>query len=233
MRTVVLSATRPGVLGASVRLACPLALVLAVACSSSSTPPAGSALSPDAVRFLEQSTFGPTEALAASLQDAGFAGFVDAQFAASASSLGTYPVVLQPPAVVCPLSAPSNCYRDNFTRFSTGGAVLSQCARGRGPTPAAGGLRAQPNLRGERRRGEQHLRNRRLRAALVERCVLQLPADPPGRHAQSGHGPVPQHGEQRQGQPHRWDTPQRELRAGAPAALLHWPGQAERRMGRW
>ena len=117
MRTVVLSATRPGVLGASVRLACPLALVLAVACSSSSTPPAGSALSPDAVRFLEQSTFGPTEALAASLQDAGFAGFVDAQFAASASSLGTYPVVLQPPAVVCPLSAPSNCYRDNFTAF--------------------------------------------------------------------------------------------------------------------
>ncbi len=118
MRTVVLSVTRPRALGESVRLACPLALALAVACSSSSTPPpAGSALSPDAVRFLEQSTFGPTEALAASLQDGGFSGFVDAQFAASASSLGSYPVVLQPPAVVCPLSAPSNCYRDNFTAF--------------------------------------------------------------------------------------------------------------------
>jgi uncharacterized protein (DUF1800 family) len=95
-----------------------LGLLLALGCSSStSTPPPGPALAPDAVRFLEQSTFGPTEALVASVQDAGFTSFLDAQFATPPSSLGTYPVVLQPSAVVCPPSAPSNCYRDNFTAF--------------------------------------------------------------------------------------------------------------------
>ncbi len=118
MRTTVLSTKRPSPLGETLRTVWPLALLVGAACSSSSTPQGGTTpLAPDSVRFLEQSTFGPTEALAASLQDAGFSGFVDAQFTASASSLGTYPVVLQPPAVVCPATAPSNCYRDNFSAF--------------------------------------------------------------------------------------------------------------------
>ncbi len=102
------------------RLACPAALVLAVgvACSSSTSPPTTApVLAPDAVRFLEQSTFGPTEALAASVQDAGYASFLDAQFATPASSLGTYPVVLQAPAVVCPVGAAPTCFRDNFSSF--------------------------------------------------------------------------------------------------------------------
>jgi uncharacterized protein (DUF1800 family) len=95
-----------------------LGLLLALGCSSStSNPPPGPALAPDAVRFLEQSTFGPTEALVASVQDAGFTSFLDAQFATAPSSLGTYPIVVQPSAVVCPPGAPSNCYRDNFTAF--------------------------------------------------------------------------------------------------------------------
>jgi uncharacterized protein (DUF1800 family) len=118
MRTAVLSTKRPRPLTETLRTGWPLALLVAAACSSSSTPQGGSpSLAPDAVRFLEQSTFGPTEALVASVQDAGFSGFVDAQFTASESSLGTYPVVLQPPAVVCPPTAPSNCYRDNFSAF--------------------------------------------------------------------------------------------------------------------
>lgn len=93
------------------------ALSLAVGCSGSSPPQYTNPLTPDAVRFLEQSTFGPTEALVAQVQDAGYPSFLDAQFAATPSSLGTYPVVLQSPAVVCPPGAPSNCYRDNFTSF--------------------------------------------------------------------------------------------------------------------
>jgi uncharacterized protein (DUF1800 family) len=94
----------------------PLALVLAVGCSSSHTTP--STVPPeDAVRFLEQSTFGPTEALVAAVQDAGFSSFLDAQLAMPPSSLGTYPVILQPSAVVCPPTAPSNCFRDNFSSF--------------------------------------------------------------------------------------------------------------------
>jgi hypothetical protein len=96
-----------------------LALALAVGCNSgtASVPVPGPVLAPDAVRFLEQSTFGPTEALVASVQDAGFSSFLDAQFAAEESSLGTYPVILQSSAVVCPVSAPSSCFRDNFSAF--------------------------------------------------------------------------------------------------------------------
>ncbi len=96
-------------------------LVLAVGCSSSTpgtpSPDGGLALDADTVRFLEQSTFGPTEALVASVQDAGFSSFLDAQFASPASSLGTYPVVLQAPAVKCPTGSAPNCYRDSYTSF--------------------------------------------------------------------------------------------------------------------
>jgi uncharacterized protein (DUF1800 family) len=95
----------------------PLLLLLAVACSSSSSPPS-SVTEPDAVRFLEQSTFGPTESLVATVQHLGLAGFLDGQLAMQPSSLGTYPVILQSNAVVCPpTGAPVNCYRDNFSSF--------------------------------------------------------------------------------------------------------------------
>ena len=98
-----------------------LLLVLAVGCSSTTpgtpSPDGGLALDADTVRFLEQSTFGPTEALVASVQDAGFSSFLDAQFASPASSLGTYPVVLQAPAVKCPTGSAPNCYRDSYTSF--------------------------------------------------------------------------------------------------------------------
>jgi uncharacterized protein (DUF1800 family) len=95
----------------------PLLLSLAVACSSSSTPPS-SVTQPDAVRFLEQSTFGPTESLVATVQHSGLAGFLDGQLAMQPSSLGTYPVILQSNAVLCPpVDAGVNCYRDNFSSF--------------------------------------------------------------------------------------------------------------------
>jgi uncharacterized protein (DUF1800 family) len=94
-----------------------LLLLLAVACSSSSSTQ-GTVSQADAVRFLEQSTFGPTEALVANVQGTGFAAFLDAQVAAPPSSLGTYPVILQASAVVCPpVGAPANCFRDNFSSF--------------------------------------------------------------------------------------------------------------------
>jgi len=106
-----------------VRLGALLLLVAtAVGCSSNSgpgtpSPDGGPALDADTVRFLEQSTFGPTEALVISVQDAGFSAFLDAQFAAPASSLGTYPVNLEAPAVKCPTGSAPTCYRDTFTSF--------------------------------------------------------------------------------------------------------------------
>jgi uncharacterized protein (DUF1800 family) len=93
-------------------------LTLALGCTSSSPPPSSStSLDPDTVRFLEQSTFGPTEPLAAQVKAQGFSAFLDQQFAAPVSSLGTYPVVLQGPAQVCPTGSAPGCYRDNFTAF--------------------------------------------------------------------------------------------------------------------
>jgi len=91
-------------------------VALTLGCTSSSPPPSSS-LDPDTVRFLEQSTFGPTEALAVQVKAQGFAAFLDQQFAAPVSSLGTYPVVLQGPAQVCPAGSDAGCYRDNFTAF--------------------------------------------------------------------------------------------------------------------
>jgi uncharacterized protein (DUF1800 family) len=120
MMTGVVSTRGHRVADAAVCLLVPVALLLVIAggcTASTSAPQPGPVLAPDAVRFLEQSTFGPSEALVQSVQDAGFPAFLEAQFAAAPSSLGTYPVILQPSAVVCPPSAPSNCYRDNFTSF--------------------------------------------------------------------------------------------------------------------
>jgi hypothetical protein len=100
------------------RLTSTLTLALALGCNSSTPPPTpGPGLDADTVRFLEQSTFGPTEALAATVKASGFSAFLDQQLAAPTSSLGIYPVVLQGPAQVCPTGAPANCYRDNFTGF--------------------------------------------------------------------------------------------------------------------
>ncbi len=107
--------SRPAVL-----LGCLLAAATGAAGCSNATSNNSSAdggLDADTVRFLEQSTFGPTEALATAVHDAGFSGFLSAQFATPPSSLGTYPVILQSSSVVCPPTAPSTCYRDNFTAF--------------------------------------------------------------------------------------------------------------------
>jgi uncharacterized protein (DUF1800 family) len=120
MMTGVVSTRGHRLADAAVCLSLPLAVLLVIAggCTATTSAPQPSpVLAPDAVRFLEQSTFGPTEALVQSVQDAGFPAFLEAQFAVAPSSLGTYPVILQPSAVVCPPSAPSNCYRDNFTSF--------------------------------------------------------------------------------------------------------------------
>ena len=71
---------------------------------------------PDTVRFLEQSTFGPTRELIAHVRDVGFAGFLDEQFDAPLSSYPTLP--LYPTTrdnATCP--AGSTCVRDNYSMY--------------------------------------------------------------------------------------------------------------------
>ena len=71
----------------------------------------------DTVRFLEQATFGPTDALIAHVQQVGFAGYLDEQFDAQTSS---YPNLAPMPAsskVGCPAGSPVTCVRDNYTMY--------------------------------------------------------------------------------------------------------------------
>ncbi len=71
----------------------------------------------DVIRFLEQATFGPSDALRTHVQRVGLEAYLDEQFAAPVS---TYPNLLQQPASSsdgCPAGSPSTCTRDNYTMF--------------------------------------------------------------------------------------------------------------------
>jgi uncharacterized protein (DUF1800 family) len=97
---------------------------------SSQTP-----LDPDVVRFLEQATFGPTEALVAQVESQGIPAFLDSQLGLPPSSLGTFEPLVQGAAQVCPTPAPPNCnpstcYRDNFTAYPASVAFFRNALTG-------------------------------------------------------------------------------------------------------
>lgn len=81
----------------------------------------GPASAPDAVRFLEQASFGPTSALAQHVQQVGFKAFLNEQFAALPSN---YPTLTPPSSTnqttFCGMSSDpgyATCVRDNFTEY--------------------------------------------------------------------------------------------------------------------
>jgi uncharacterized protein (DUF1800 family) len=67
----------------------------------------------DAVRFLEQSTFGPTPELIARVRQAGFEAFLDEQLAAPISDYPELPFWPQ----TRPTSCTGDCQRDNYTYY--------------------------------------------------------------------------------------------------------------------
>jgi uncharacterized protein (DUF1800 family) len=67
----------------------------------------------DIVRFLEQATFGPTDALIAHVRQVGITGYLDEQFAAPTTGYPDLP--LQPDEI--PLACDSDCQRDNYTTY--------------------------------------------------------------------------------------------------------------------
>lgn len=73
----------------------------------------------DAARFLEQATWGPSETTIPEVQKKGFDKFIDEQFSAPTSSLGTYPAVDPTPDVGCPIASTDHavCVRDNYSVF--------------------------------------------------------------------------------------------------------------------
>ncbi len=92
---------------------------LALAVMGDAGPAAHAAASTaDIVRFLEQSTFGPTPELVEHVREIGFASFLDEQFDAPASSYPTLPLYpTTRDTVACPNG--STCQRDNYTQYPT------------------------------------------------------------------------------------------------------------------
>lgn len=73
----------------------------------------------DATRFLEQATWGPSEAAIQELQQKGFGQFLDEQFAAPPSSLGAYSYTDPVSGLGCPFYMANQpvCLRDNYSAF--------------------------------------------------------------------------------------------------------------------
>ena len=110
------------------RRALPLALFILLSPPSraSELPPASAVVTApasrgpsraDVVRFLEQATMGPTEALVAHVQEVGFAKFLDEQLAAPPSGYPDLPAMPASTQVGCPDGSPATCVRDNYTMY--------------------------------------------------------------------------------------------------------------------
>ena len=69
----------------------------------------------DVVRFLRQSSFGPSESTIAEVQASGITTFLEAQLNATGTSYDVYAYVDPNNSVVCPATGPVNCYRDNYS----------------------------------------------------------------------------------------------------------------------
>jgi uncharacterized protein (DUF1800 family) len=78
-------------------------------------PPAQPTTAGDAVRFLEQTTFGPTEAAITQVMQNGPARSLAEQFAAPVSGYGTFTHIDPDPRIGCPDGSPDTCYRENYT----------------------------------------------------------------------------------------------------------------------
>jgi hypothetical protein len=91
----------------------------------------------DVVRFLSQSSFGPTLETIAEVQTSGIATFLEAQLNAGGTNYDAFSYVDPNNSIVCPPIGPVNCYRDNFIVQPCNGASFrlrptarTNCARG-------------------------------------------------------------------------------------------------------
>lgn len=100
--------------------------------AESETPPVSEA---DAVRFLEQATWGPTESSIQEVQQRGFTEFIEEQTTIPFSGLGNYPFMEPDHAVGCPDSLPGpereTCWRENYSVFPLQIKFFQNAIRGR------------------------------------------------------------------------------------------------------
>ena len=71
----------------------------------------------DAVRYLEQSTFGPSRQLINRVQSAGIKDVLQDEFSVPISYYQTLPVFPSDSSIGCPTGSDPNCFRDNYTMF--------------------------------------------------------------------------------------------------------------------
>jgi hypothetical protein len=71
----------------------------------------------EAARFLEQSSFGPTPASIALVQQLGFTGFLARQFAVPATGYHGYAYRSPSQSIGCPAGSAATCARDNYSLF--------------------------------------------------------------------------------------------------------------------
>ncbi|MGH9442372.1 MAG: DUF1800 domain-containing protein [Thermoanaerobaculia bacterium] len=71
----------------------------------------------DAVRLLEQATWGPTEALVRHVEEIGIPAFLDEQIAAPVSGFPDLPPYPGSSKVGCPDGSESSCFRDHYTMY--------------------------------------------------------------------------------------------------------------------
>ena len=174
---------------------------------------------PEAIRFLEQATWGPSDAEVGAVLGQGFLPWLAAQNALPASS---YPDSLYPlwPGDT-PASCDDTCYRDNYTSYRIQNRFFTNALY-------------QPDQLRQRVAWALHKivvvsedalpypfqMAPYLRVARPER-VRQLPGHPLPGDAQPGDGRVPEHGHVHQ------VRPERELRARDHAALRDRDGAAQ------
>jgi hypothetical protein len=72
---------------------------------------------PDGVRFLEQATFGPTDADLAHLRSVGYRAYLNEQFNAPVSNYPSLTLMSGDPSIGCPAGSPPTCGRDNYTMY--------------------------------------------------------------------------------------------------------------------
>ena len=97
----------------SFRLCVCIFIVPTLAFVLNSSHAATQSLGPDTVRFLEQSTFGPTYDLIAHVQEIGLEAFLNEQAAAPTSDYPDLPFWPQ----TRPTSCTGDCQRDNYTLY--------------------------------------------------------------------------------------------------------------------
>jgi uncharacterized protein (DUF1800 family) len=85
--------------------------------SSSSSSGSAAVTQADATRFLEQSSFGPTPATVAQVQQLGFSAYLAQQFATAPTGYSGFSYLTSNETVGCPTGSAATCARDNYSMF--------------------------------------------------------------------------------------------------------------------